>query len=227
MDDTLRCLTTSPAQLRTRTEGSVTDQEHFIVDRKASRFSVKAFASGMTAGLGHNPTIAIRDFDGEARFAPGTLDAASLTMRIRAASLEVEDEMSKDDRRTLERIMNEQVLSTSRHPEVLYQTVGARPVKLGECLYRVELIGKLTLNGITRAQNVTSQVTIGPYSLRATGNFDIRQSDFDIRPANVAGGLLTLRDELKFAFFIVARQDEGAGDSQRQQTPGVTVTGAH
>jgi polyisoprenoid-binding protein YceI len=201
------------------------DQERFVVDSKASRFSVKAFASGMTAGLGHNPTIAIRDFDGEARFVPDTLEAASLTMRIQAASLAVEDEMNKEDRRMLERIMNDQVLSTSRHPEVLYRAEDARALKLGEGLYRVELIGKLTLNGVTRRQNVTSQVTIGPYSLRATGNFEIRQSDFNIAPANVAGGLLTLRDELKFAFFIVARQDEGAGDSQHQQALG--VTGAH
>jgi len=198
------------------------DQERFVVDPKASRFSVKAFASGMTAGLGHNPTIAIRDFDGEARFVPDTLDAASLTMRIRAASLAVEDEMNKEDRRALERIMNDQVLSTSRHPEVLYKTEGARALKLGEGLYRVELIGKLTLNGVTRTQNVTTQVTIGPYSLRATGNFEIRQSDFGIAPANVAGGLLTLRDELKFAFFIVARSDEPAGDSHSRQTLGTT-----
>ena len=199
------------------------DQERFVVDPKASRFSVKAVASGMTAGLGHNPTIGIRDFDGEARFVPDTLDGASLTMRIKAASLAVEDEMNKEDRRALELIMNDQVLSTSRHPEVLYKSAEARVLKLGEGLYRVELIGKLTLNGITRTQNVTSQVTIGPYSLRATGNFEIRQSDFDIAPAKVAGGLLTLRDELKFAFFIVARQAGAAEDSRSQQTLGATT----
>jgi len=52
--------------------------ERFVIDPKASRFSVKAVASGMTAGLGHSP-ISIREFDGEAQFVPGTLDAASLT----------------------------------------------------------------------------------------------------------------------------------------------------
>jgi polyisoprenoid-binding protein YceI len=193
------------------------NQERFVIDPKASRFTVKAFASGMSAGLGHSPTIAIRDFDGEARFVPDTLDAASLTMKIRAASLSVEDEMNAADRRTLERVMNEQVLSTSRHPEVYYESGEARAVKLGEGLYRVELTGKLTLNGVTRLQNVTSQVTIGAYNLRATGNFEIRQSTFDIGLVNVAGGLLTLRDELKFAFFIVARQDS-AGDLKPHRT---------
>jgi polyisoprenoid-binding protein YceI len=191
--------------------------KRFVLDPKASRFTVKAFASGMSAGLGHNPTIGIHDFDGEARFVPDSLDAASLSMRIRAASLTVEDEMNKEDRRTLERVMNEEVLATSRHPEVTYSSGDARVLRLGEGLYRVELIGNLTLNGITRSQNVTSQVTIGPYSLRATGAFDIRQSHFDILPARVAGGLLTLRDELKFAFFIVAREEENPTVSLGQQ----------
>jgi polyisoprenoid-binding protein YceI len=191
--------------------------EKFVVDCQASRFTVKAFASGMTSGLGHNPTIGIRDFEGEARFVPETLDSASLTMKIRAASLSVEDEMSREDRRQLERIMNDQVLSTSRHPEVVYRTTAARAVKLGEGLFRVELAGQLMLNGVTRNQAVTSQVTVGPYSLRATGNFEINQSDFGITPANVAGGLLTLRDGLKFAFFIVARQEGDVEDSRQKE----------
>lgn len=181
--------------------------QRFVIDSKASRFTVKAFAGGMSAALGHNPTIAIRDFHGDVSFLPDSLETAKLTIKIRAASLVVEDDMNKEDRRTLERIMNEQVLSTSRHPEVYYESRDSKVLKLGEASYAVELIGKLTLNGVTRIQNVTSQVTLGAYNLRATGNFQISQSNFEIVPANVAGGLLTLRDELKFAFFMLARQE--------------------
>jgi polyisoprenoid-binding protein YceI len=190
--------------------------ERFVIDPKASRFSVKAVASGMTAGLGHNPTISIRDFEGEAQFVPETLDAASLTVTVRAASLSVEDEMAASDRQALERIMHQQVLATSRHPEVYYKSAAAKVTKLGEGLFRLELSGQLTLNGITRMQPVGCQVTIGAYNLRATGNFELRQSDFGIKPTNIAGGMLTIRDELKFAFFIVARQPEPASISTGQ-----------
>jgi len=75
----------------------------------------------------------------------------------------------------------------------------------------VEISGHLTLNGVTRIQAVTCQVTVGAYNLRATGNFEVRQSEFGIKPANIAGGMLTIRDELKFAFFIVARQPDPVG----------------
>jgi polyisoprenoid-binding protein YceI len=192
------------------------NQECFQIDSKASRFTVKAVASGMSGGMGHNPTIGIHDFAGEVRFVPETLADASLKMKIKAASLAVEDDMSREDRQTLERIMYDQVLSTSRHPQVSYECGDVRAVKLGPGLYKVDLSGRLTLNGVTRVQMVTSQVTISPYSLRATGNFEIHQSDFGIAPVNVAGGLLTLKDELKFAFFIVARQD-GASENGRTE----------
>jgi polyisoprenoid-binding protein YceI len=162
----------------------------------------------MTAGLGHNPTISIREFSGRVEFTPGTLDAATLTMTIQATALRVEDEMRDDDRRTLERIMKDQVLATSRFPEVTYQSGDIAVMKMGESAYKAEIRGKLTLNGITRNQNVTAQVSVGPYNLRANGNFEIRQSDYEIQKVSVAGGALTLRDELKFAFFIVAKLQE-------------------
>lgn len=182
------------------------DVKRFIIDANASRFSVKAVANGMSTGLGHSPTISIRVFDGEACFVPDTLEAASLIVKIKADSLTVEDEMHPADRQELERVMHQQVLSTSRHPDVFYKSEKAKVARLGKGLYRVDLTGHLTLNGITRIQVVSSQVSLGADNLRATGNFEIRQSDFDIKPPNIAGGLLTVRDELKFTFFLVARQ---------------------
>jgi polyisoprenoid-binding protein YceI len=199
-------------------------QECFVIDSKASRFTVKAVASGMSGGMGHNPTIGIHEFAGEVRFVPETLADASLTMKIKSASLAVEDDITKEDRRTLERIMHDQVLSTSRHPQVSFDSGDVRSVRLGPGLYKVELTGRLTLNGVTRVQIVSSQVTISPYSLRATGNFEIHQSDFAIAPINVAGGLLTLKDELKFAFFIVARQDGASENSRAEDTARSPIT---
>jgi len=183
-------------------------RQRFVIDSGASRFTVKAFAAGMTAGLGHNPTISIREFSGKVEFEAATMDAANLSVTVRAASLQVQDEMRDDDRRTLERIMNEEVLATSKHPEVTYQSADIRAVKTSEGVYKAEIRGRLTLNGVTRRQDVVAQVAVGPYNLRANGNFEVRQSEYDIRRVNVAGGSLTLRDELKFVFFVVAKLQE-------------------
>ena len=183
-------------------------RQKFVLDSAASRFTVKAVATGMTSGLGHNPTIAIREFNGLAEFVPETLAAATLNLTIRSNSLQVQDEMRDDDRRMLQRIMNDEVLMTAKYPEVVFQSRDIRTVKMSEGVYKAEIHGNLTLNGVTRRQDLMAQLAVGPYNLRANGNFELRQSDFDIPKINVAGGALSLRDELKFAFFVVAKLQE-------------------
>ena len=44
--------------------------EHYAIDPDMSRFTVRAFASGMLSALGHSPTLAVRDFTGKAEFSP-------------------------------------------------------------------------------------------------------------------------------------------------------------
>jgi hypothetical protein len=44
--------------------------------------------------------------------------------------------------------------------------------------------------------------------LRASGDFILRQADYQIKLVSVAGGALKLKDELKFSFEIVARKQE-------------------
>src|SRR5262252_7506187 len=96
-------------------------RQKYVLDSGSSRFTVKAFAAGMTAGLGHNPTIAIRDFTGVVEFEPDTLNAATLSATVRTESLRAQDEMRDDDRRMLERIMFDDVLSAAKHPDIVFQ----------------------------------------------------------------------------------------------------------
>jgi hypothetical protein len=43
---------------------------HYLVDARASRFTVQAFATGLLSAMGHNPAIAIRNFSGDVNFSP-------------------------------------------------------------------------------------------------------------------------------------------------------------
>ena len=43
-------------------------------------------------------------------------------------------------------------------------------------------------------------------TLRAYGEFLLRQSDFNIKLVSVAGGVVKIKDELKVSFDIVARK---------------------
>jgi hypothetical protein len=53
---------------------------------------------------------------------------------------------------------------------------------------------------------VWAQVRIDGDTLRAYGEFSLRQTDYNIKLASVAGGTIKLKDELKFTFDMAARK---------------------
>ncbi len=180
----------------------------YRIDKSASKFTVRAFASGMLSAMGHNPAFAIRDFTGEANLDAVAPGQASLRVQIRADSLEVVDDISSRDRREMESTMNQSVLESSKYPEIVYESARAAADQLGDGRYKLAINGNLSLHGVTRPLPVTAQVTVNGDMLRAYGDFSILQSNYGIRPVSVAGGALKLKDELKFTFDIVGRKQE-------------------
>ena len=179
---------------------------HFSIDAKASLFTVQAFASGIAAVVAHSPKFAIRDIVGEMAFFPKTMQNASLRLTIDVASLEIMDEVTRSDRREIERIMFDEVLERSIFSRIEYQSSHVTASKTGENVYRVNVSGDLTLHGITRGMGLDAQVVAGEDTLKAQGNFSLRQTDFGLKIASVAGGSLKLKEELKCAYFIVGRR---------------------
>ena len=178
----------------------------YRIDPGRSRFTVRGFATGLLSAFAHNPTIAIRDFTGEARFDPDSPEQGSLGIRIRSDSLSVADEVSDKDRREMERQMREEVLQTERYPEIVFESTKVSAEKIFEGTYRAKIKGNLTLRGITRDCQIDAQVMVSPDTLRANGEFPLRQSDFSIKPVTAVGGAIKLKDELKFSFDIVAHK---------------------
>jgi len=181
---------------------------HYLLDKSASRFTVRAFASGMLSVMGHNPSIAIRDFTGEANLDSAAPGKASLRIQIKADSLEVADEIASKDRREIESTMKQKVLESSKYPEIVFESTQATADQVGEGRYKLAITGNLSLHGVTRLLPVTAQVTLNGEMLRAYGEFSILQSNYGIAPVSVAGGALKLKDELKFTFDMVARKQE-------------------
>ncbi len=177
----------------------------YMIDTRTSQFTVQAFASGLISAIAHSPKIAIRDWTGTVQMASGSLEGASLKVRVKPASLEVLDELPDADRRELHRVMNKEVLETAEFPGIIYDGTMAAE-KLKEDLYRLNVRGRLNLHGITNDQDFVAQASLGVDSARAYGSFTLLQSDYNIRIASIAGGTLKLLDELKFSFYVVARK---------------------
>ena len=179
----------------------------YRIDTQKSLFTVHPFATGVAAALSHGLTIAIRDFTGELQFIPGSLQDASIHMKIKADSLSVNDDMKQSDRREVERAMKEQVLRTSQHPEIEFKSNSVKSSKTADNHYQMTVAGYLTLNGHVRAHSFDARVVLGSDSLRANGEFEAKQSDFGIPLISAAGGLIKVRDAMKFHFYIVALKE--------------------
>jgi polyisoprenoid-binding protein YceI len=179
----------------------------YLIDAKGSTFTVRAFATGMLSAFGHNPTIAISDFQGEVQWTSSALEDASLRLVIQAASLVVTDDISDKDRQEIERRMQNEVLETDGFSEITYESPRVSSIqKMGEGVYSAALNGELALHGITQNQPISARVTLKGDTLRAAGEFSMRQSDYEIKPVSAAGGTVKLKDELKLSFDITARK---------------------
>jgi polyisoprenoid-binding protein YceI len=180
----------------------------YVLDPGVSRFTARAFATGLLASLGHNPSFAIRQFIGEAKFSADAPEQSSLRVVVQSASLELSDQVSEKDRREIERTMRNDVLETGRFPEIVFEASNPSLSKGGETLYWANLTGKLTLHGVTQPQQITAQVSTTGDQLHATGELSIRQSSFGIKPVSVAGGTMKIKDDVKVTFDFVARKKE-------------------
>jgi polyisoprenoid-binding protein YceI len=179
----------------------------YLIDAKGSTFTVRPFAAGMLSAFGHNPIVAIPDFQGEVQWTSSALEDASLRLVIQAASLVVTDDISNKDRQEIERRMQNEVLETDGFSEITYECPRVSSIqKMGEGVYSAALNGELALHGITRNQPVSARVTLKGDTLRAAGEFSVLQSDYEIKPVSAAGGTVKLKDELKLSFEITARK---------------------
>ena len=180
----------------------------YVIDSRASRFTVQASATGLLARMGHNPIIGIRDFSGEMQFNPDKLEAGGFRLVIKSASLSVQNDISDKDLREIERLMNQEVLETAKFPEIVYESTSISVTRMADMLCSATINGNLTLHGVTRNQTIVVRVALLGSMLRASGDFSLDQTDYNIKLVSVAGGALKLKDELKFSFEMVARRAE-------------------
>lgn len=176
----------------------------YAIDARRSRFTVQAFAAGILSAMGHNPTIGIRTFSGEAEFNSDTLEASGFRLTIQSS---LQDDISDKDRREIERVMKADVLEVEKYPEIRYETTSPIAVnKIDGSLYSATLNGSLTLHGVSRVESIPVRIVSMGEMLRASGEFMLKQSNYQIKPVSVAGGALKLKDELKFSFEMVANK---------------------
>jgi polyisoprenoid-binding protein YceI len=149
----------------------------------------------------------VRHFGGEVRFDPAANTASSLRLAVKTGSLESVDDLDARSRQIINGNVRGHVLEAAKYPEITFVSTQAT-TSPGSVAghYTAEIDGDLTLHGVTRPQHITADVSVANHWLHASGVLRVRQTDHNIKPETLVGGLIKVEDEVHLVFEIDAYQ---------------------
>ncbi|GGO82356.1 YceI family protein [Nonomuraea cavernae] len=153
--------------------------------------------TGLGAKAGHDLTIEVTRWRGEAVVDPAGPAGSSVTLELDASSLEVREgtggikPLTDGDRREIQKITREKVLQTGRHPTITF-----RSTRISGDPESFQVEGDLTLAGVTRPVTVSGALA----GDRVRGTATVTQSLWGIRPYSGLFGALKLSDDVEVRF---------------------------
>lgn len=188
----------------------------YRVDTAASELLIHAFRGGRAPALGKNHVLEATDLAGEVVLPSDWLSDAAFALRFTVSALELDDPARREAigeafaapltqdqiEGTRRNLLSEAVLDASAHPTVELRSLavaGDWPLAVARVAVR--------LRGAVAAVDVPMTVRRDGDRLVAEGQAALRQSDFDITPFSVLGGLLAVQDELLIRFRLTAQRD--------------------
>jgi hypothetical protein len=184
----------------------------FALDPERSEVRIYAFRGVRSAKAGHNHLLSAPEFVGYFHLPHEGTSKAGFDLEFRLDQLELDNpayrsrlggafasELTKDDiDSTRAHMLGSEDLQADQFPFVRIhslQIVGEPPKFAAKV--RVELHGR------NREMWIPLNVAGLPLQLAVSGSFVLLQTDFDLRPFSVMGGLLTIEDEVLVEFRLV------------------------
>jgi polyisoprenoid-binding protein YceI len=179
-------------------------QAAYHIDTRKSQFSVQAQGGGVLGVFAHDHRFEVRDFGGTITPSAKGLPGATLDLVIVAASLTLVDKVDDGERKEIEGSMRDKVLETAKFPKVTFRTVSAAVDGASGANQNLTIVGNLWLHGV--GHKITMPVTVAMQgdTVRATGSYKLRQTDYGISPYAAAAGTIRVKDEVTLSFDIVA-----------------------
>jgi polyisoprenoid-binding protein YceI len=165
----------------------------------SSRLVVKTGKAGLFGFAGHTHVIRARAVSGKLVYRPGKPESY-LRLRVPTDSLEVLTPPDTAEIRKVTEAMRTEVLHVDKYPEMIFAAD-----LLNASSGKMDLQLALTMEGTTRKIPVTADVIIGSDTIRATGTFVAKQTDFGIKPfSGGPAGTVKVADRVTFCFDLVA-----------------------
>jgi len=165
----------------------------------ASRFDVKTGKAGLLGFAGHTHVVRASGFAGRVVYYPDAPSESHVDIVVPADSLAVLGPSDTAEVRKITQAMRADVLHVNEYPVINFVSASVTPSGEG---FHVQ--GRLTLVGQTRDVSCDIHAEIARDTLRASGSFSVRQTDFGIRPYRGGpAGTVRVADRVTFSFDAV------------------------
>lgn len=188
---------------------------NLAVDRSRSYIVATTHKGGFLSafGAGHEHGVLATEWSAEACIDPEVVSASRAAVIIPTASLRIDSLEARklaglepggpnpSDVITIQqKMLGPKLLAAASYPRIRFQATEVR--RNGE--NSLMLKGPLTIRGITR--NISAPVSVstpGANTYRFEGKFQVKQTDYGMKPESVAGAV-TVKDQVDVHFVIVA-----------------------
>ncbi len=196
------------------TAPAVRDATVYEVNPQDSTLHILVYRGGALARLGHNHVMSVRGLQGRiwthATPAKSGFDVSFAVAQMvvddpaarRAAGSDFPPDVPEADREgTRRNMLRAEVLDAGRYP-----TIALKSVTVAGSLQNPQITARVTIRNVSRDVELRSSVRIDADRLTASGELDLLQSDFGIKPFAAALGALTVQDRLHMKFNVVAKR---------------------
>ena len=184
----------------------------YQIDPQTSELHILVYRGGTFARLGHNHVMSSKSLSGRVWTQP-QFAASGFELSFPVADLIVDDPNARraagsdfppdipaaDKEGTRKNMLRAEVLDGERYPRVEIKSA-----KVGGSLQAPQVTARITIKDASRDVAVPVVAAVNGDRLTASGEFEILQTDFGIKPFSVALGALEVKDRLLVRFKLVA-----------------------
>jgi hypothetical protein len=186
----------------------------YDVNPQASKVHILVYRGGTLSRLAHNHVMSVANLQGEIWTHP-TLARSGFDLAFPVGDLVIDDvqarqaagsdfssEVSQSDREgTRKNMLRAEVLNGERYPRI-----SLRSVTVGGTAQKPEVSARITIRDASHDVAVKPTVAIDGSRITVSGEFDLLQTDFGIKPFSAALGALQVQDRLHVKFSVVGQK---------------------
>jgi len=186
----------------------------YQIDPQASVLHIYVYRGGTFARLGHNHVMTSKSMTGRV-WMRSPLPGSGFELSFPVADLIVDDPDARraagadfppdipdaDKEGTRKNMLRKEVLDAETYPNVTVQSAA-----VDGSLPTPKITARITIKNASKDVAVPASIAMNGDRLTASGEFDILQTDFGMKPFSVALGALEVQDRLHVRFNLVAEK---------------------